>query len=47
MRTVLSTELKSQSVRFIENILNTVPFSDIIILGDKNFDINEALVVKL
>ena len=29
-------------VCFIENILNTVPFSDVIILGDTNFDINDA-----
>ena len=29
-------------VGFIENILNTVPFSDVIILGDTNFDINDA-----
>ena len=29
-------------VGFIENILNTVPFSDVIIFGDTNFDINDA-----
>ena len=29
-------------VGFIENILNTVPFSDVIILDDTNFDINDA-----
>ena len=29
-------------VGFTENILNTVPFSDVIILSDTNFDINDA-----
>ena len=29
-------------VGFIENILNTVPYSDIIILGDTTFDNNDA-----
>ena len=42
MRTVPSIVLKLRSVRFIENILNTIPFSDVIILGDTNFDINDA-----
>ena len=29
-------------VGFIESILNTVPFSDVIILGDTNFNISDA-----
>ena len=40
-----STEYRAEIafyVGFIENILNTVLFSDVIILGDTNFDINDA-----
>ena len=42
MRTVLSTVLKSHFMLILLRIYWTLPFSDVIILGDTNFDINDA-----